>query len=220
MRLRSLVAIAFTVVALSCERDKSKSPDELLAEDTTLARDLASATDALDDGYLDTSFIGLTDDDPPPSNRPAPPSGASPASPPAPAATPPAQKRPPRARESAPSPSRVRASTEDSAPGCSSPAGADQKRCLLALLSRYDVELNTTYRQLIQRLRREAGVGAGEADPPSVDRLRAAQRSWLVYRDRECRRRTRSREGELWAPVRARCLGQLSDVRARELATM
>ncbi|HKH92098.1 MAG TPA: lysozyme inhibitor LprI family protein, partial [Gemmatimonadaceae bacterium] len=50
-----------------------------------------------------------------------------------------------------------------------------------------------------------------------VQRLRAAQRSWLVYRDDECRKRTRPREGPLWAPIRAQCLAEYSALRLREL---
>ena len=50
-----------------------------------------------------------------------------------------------------------------------------------------------------------------------MQRLRAAQRSWLVYRDEECRKRTRAEEGPLWAPVRAKCLAEYSELRTREL---
>jgi uncharacterized protein YecT (DUF1311 family) len=51
-----------------------------------------------------------------------------------------------------------------------------------------------------------------------VRQVRAEQRAWLVERDAECRRRTRAEEGALWARVRARCLGEMSDQRAQELA--
>jgi uncharacterized protein YecT (DUF1311 family) len=100
---------------------------------------------------------------------------------------------------------------------CASPAPADQRRCLMVRLARSDVSLDRAYQGLIADLRREAGAPAGGADPPSVQELRRAQRAWLVYRDTECRRRNRDKEGALWAPVRAECLGEFSGVREAEL---
>jgi uncharacterized protein YecT (DUF1311 family) len=52
-----------------------------------------------------------------------------------------------------------------------------------------------------------------------VERLRVAQRAWLVYRDTECRRRNHGHESTLWAPVRAQCLGEFSAAREQELAS-
>ncbi|MDB4885787.1 MAG: protein kinase, partial [Gemmatimonadetes bacterium] len=103
-------------------------------------------------------------------------------------------------------------------PACASPAMADQRRCLLAYLARSDVTLDRNYQAEIRRRRAEAGTPAGAREPESVQRLRSAQRAWLVYRDTECRNRNRGREGPLWAPVRARCLGEFSQARAEELA--
>jgi len=71
---------------------------------------------------------------------------------------------------------------------------------------------------LILRLKSEAGAASSADEPPAVQRLRTAQRAWIVYRDDKCRERTRAREGPLWAPVRARCLGEYSTRRAEELA--
>lgn len=102
-------------------------------------------------------------------------------------------------------------------PSCASPALADQRRCLLGYLERSDAQLDRSYETLISRLRSEAGTRRGAADPPSVQRLRTAQRSWLVYRDDECRKRTAAQEGPLWAPVRAKCLSEYSALREREL---
>ena len=101
---------------------------------------------------------------------------------------------------------------------CLSPAATDQRRCLMTHLARSDVVLDRTYQALIADLKREAGTPAGAAEPQSVKELRQAQRAWLVYRDTECRRRNRGREGALWAPVRAQCLGEFSGVREAELA--
>lgn len=103
-------------------------------------------------------------------------------------------------------------------PSCASPATVDQERCLSAYLAPSDLVLDRYFRALILRLEAEAGVAAGAAEPPAVQRLRAAQRAWVAYRDEECRKWTREREGPLWAPVRARCLIDYSTQRADELA--
>ena len=200
-------ALFLLLAAPGCDRERKKTPEELLDADIALATDLARANDALGEGAPDT-LIGLTDDDPPTYPRAAEAPRIETEAP------------DPLPRPAAPEPRARAAETPMSGPGCASPATADQRRCLLALLAQHDVGLNSAYRELIQRLRSEAGAGAGDPDPVSVERLRAAQRSWLVYRDRECRRRTRSREGDLWAPIRATCLGELSDARARELRAM
>lgn len=216
-------ALFLLLAAAACNREREKTPEEMLDADIALASDLARANDAVGGGEPDT-LLGLTDDDAPPRAVPPPPYIESPVRDPGSpsVAEEPVNRAPPTRpatppREPVPA-SRPRPSA--AAGGCSSPAAADQRRCLLSILARYDTELNSAYRGLIQRLRSEAGARAGEPEPESVTRLRAAQRSWLVYRDRECRRRTRSREGDLWAPVRAACLGDLSDDRARELRAM
>jgi uncharacterized protein YecT (DUF1311 family) len=101
---------------------------------------------------------------------------------------------------------------------CASPVPADQRRCLMVRLARSDVSLDRTYQALIADLKREAGAPPGAPEPASVQELRRAQRAWLVYRDTECRRRNRDKEGVLWAPLRAQCLGEFSGLRAEELA--
>jgi uncharacterized protein YecT (DUF1311 family) len=78
--------------------------------------------------------------------------------------------------------------------------------------------MNRIYRALITEMRRQENVPAGAKDPASVQRLRVAQRAWLVYRDTECRRRGRRTEGRLWARPRVRCLGQFANRRANELS--
>jgi len=102
-------------------------------------------------------------------------------------------------------------------PSCASPARDDQQRCLLGYLAKSDVLLDRYYQALIVRLKSEAGTSANVPEPASVQRLRTAQRAWLVYRDDECRKRTAAQEGPLWAPVRAQCLAEYSGLRAREL---
>jgi uncharacterized protein YecT (DUF1311 family) len=102
-------------------------------------------------------------------------------------------------------------------PSCASPARDDQQRCLMGYLARSDAHLDRSYQALIRSLKSEAGTPRNAPEPASVQRLRTAQRSWLVYRDEECRKRTRPREGPLWAPIRAECLAEYSALRAREL---
>lgn len=101
---------------------------------------------------------------------------------------------------------------------CSSPALENQSTCVRVLLADADMRLNRTYRALLTEMRRQEGAGGGDKDPPSVERLRVAQRAWLVYRDTECRRRGRGKEGPLWARPRVRCLAEFSRRRANELA--
>jgi len=103
-------------------------------------------------------------------------------------------------------------------PSCASPALLDQRRCLTSYLARSDVALDHNYQSLITALEREAGTQPGGREPPTVLRLRTAQRNWLIYRDDECRRRGAGTEGPLWAPTRATCLAEYSDQRSQELA--
>jgi uncharacterized protein YecT (DUF1311 family) len=99
---------------------------------------------------------------------------------------------------------------------CASPAAADQRACLTARLAEHDRDLNAIYGELIRRMRRRARARAG-VDPPDVTRLRTEQRAWIAQRDIECRQQGRGREGRLWAPVRAACLGEIAAYRADEL---
>jgi uncharacterized protein YecT (DUF1311 family) len=78
--------------------------------------------------------------------------------------------------------------------------------------------MNRIYRALITEMRLQEGTRPGAKDPASVQRLRVAQRAWLVQRDTECRRRGRGREGARWARPRVRCLGNFANQRANELA--
>ena len=88
----------------------------------------------------------------------------------------------------------------------------------MSYLARSDAELDRTYQALIGEMKRRAGASPGNREPDPVLRLREAQRAWLIYRDTECRRRNRGTEGPLWAPARARCLGEFSGERASELS--
>lgn len=104
------------------------------------------------------------------------------------------------------------------AAACNSPSRPDQEECVRATLPGADMRLNRIYRALVTEMRRQENVPRGGGDPASVQRLRVSQRSWLVYRDNQCRRQGRGREGALWARPRVRCLGEFSLRRANELA--
>jgi uncharacterized protein YecT (DUF1311 family) len=110
--------------------------------------------------------------------------------------------------------------TESPSPAAASTARSAKSRYGFAVndASRpTDAQLDRNYQALISHLKSEAGTRRGAAEPLTVQRLRAAQRSWLVYRDDECRKRTVEQEGPLWAPVRAKCLAEYSALRSREL---
>jgi uncharacterized protein YecT (DUF1311 family) len=101
--------------------------------------------------------------------------------------------------------------------GCESPALADQKRCLMAYLARSDLELDRAYQAVIAEMKRQSPPAGKGREPDVVHKLRVQERAWLVYRDTECRRLNRGKEGPLWAPVRAECLGTFSAHRAGQL---
>ncbi|MDO8501374.1 MAG: lysozyme inhibitor LprI family protein [Gemmatimonadaceae bacterium] len=228
--VRAATLAALTLLAIGCDSGRpSRTPDEF-ASDSALAADLALANrdtllvdsigeyrppDAAErDTLADTTLVAPS--------GPATASGgklsvaqpgtqtpiAAPTSPPGPAnaaATP--TRAPTRA---APRFTGTRA--------CSSPTAENQSECMRAQLAAVDSRLNRIYRALITEMRRQENVRPGTKDPPSVQRLRVSQRAWLVYRDNECRRRGRGREGALWARPRARCLGEFAGRRANELA--
>jgi uncharacterized protein YecT (DUF1311 family) len=149
----------------------------------------------------------------------APPPAAKKAPAPAVAAAPPVTAEPkPTAGPSAPKKAAAPAPRLTGTRACSSPTQENQSECMRVSIAAADARLNRIYRALITEMRRKEGVPSGAKDPASVQRLRVAQRQWLVYRDNECRRLGRGKEGALWARPRARCLGQFSARRANELA--
>lgn len=231
--LKTLLLLVFTVTAASCDgkKDTAATP---VAQDSMLLRDLDQASRNTA-AAVDTSPVIVRDrsdaDDPslvdvggtpttatPPRVTPAPSIATGPATPratPSPSVTPIPRVTPPRRATDAPAPSVVPAATVTprSDDPCTLPAQSAQRQCILISIARSDAPLNNVYQELIREIRR-SGSPEGSA---SEQRLREAQREWLVYRDTECRRRTRDREGDLWAPVRAKCLGDFSAVRTTEL---
>lgn len=203
-----LVSVALLT---SCESPEKK--DSLpVVQDTMLLRDLAAANRNTAAMEMDTTIpvvvrsrsdsAGLVTVAGGPSNagQILTPSGGQP------------RIAPPRRARDAPSPTTVPTTNVSPAIGdpCDSRAAEDQRTCLNRAIGRSDVDLNRVYQELLAQARLSGG---GELE----ERFRQQQRTWIRTRDEECRARTRSEEGELWAPVRGRCLGDYSARRTAEL---
>lgn len=256
--------LAIACLGAGCARDQEPGAEEMLGQDTALARNLAMANMPGAEGLSEKELAALVASQPPlpswlavaaqldrnpprPARAPAVSSERS-----RPPATPvPAQdqdRSDPRdtarelrmpgdtavgriiagsvspetsatvSRELSAGPASASPRAPISRTACESPALEDQRACLVAMLAEHDAPVNSAYRTRIDRLRREAGAGPGDPDPPSVRALREVQIRWLVFRDRECRRRTAASPETLWAPPRADCLGLFSTARAWELS--
>lgn len=188
--------------------DSALAADLALANRDTLMIDSMGSLPPSDTSAADSVLAGSLEGKsrPVPAPAPAPPTVV------VPAPLPPPVRPAPTPATSPPSPPR-RAGNP-----CNSPAQADQEACVRTTLAAADMRMNRIYRSLIVEMRRQEGVTAGQGDPASVQRLRVAQRAWLVYRDTECRRRGKGKEGRLWAAPRVACLGEFSAQRANELA--
>jgi uncharacterized protein YecT (DUF1311 family) len=223
--VRYALALALTALA-ACNRETPVRTRDDIAADSALAADLALAnrdTLAIDSIGLpapatkipaDTDLAGSLEGKPRPASPAPAPAPAPPAPVVAPTPTPRVVTPPPAAPPSAPPATPRRRVTN----ACNSPARADQEACVHTLLATADMRMNRNYRALITEMRRQEGIKPGQKDPASVDRLRVAQRAWVVYRDTECRRRGRGSEGALWARPRVKCLAEFSTARANELA--
>ena len=97
---------------------------------------------------------------------------------------------------------------------CESPIESDQAQCLKSAIDRSDRSLNGVYEHLIDALRRQAGVAAGDPDPIAVEELRAAQRRWIQERDDACRS---VGSGAFYARDRRTCYVERSTARREEL---
>jgi len=237
-RLGTVSVIAVALGAAGCDSGAPSKTRDDIAADSALASDLALANrDTLlvdsigayrapDGGEPDTATSPdfVTIPSPTQSKVTAPAAVLPAAKKPEVAATvvtPPPRVKPEPLPLPAPEPvqpSVASGPTRTGTAACSSPTKADQAECVRAILPAADMRLNRIYRALITEIRRQEGVRNGGTDPASVERLRVSQRSWLVYRDNQCRARGRGREGALWARPRVRCLGQFSIRRANELA--
>ena len=206
-------ALLIQIPLTSCEKSEKTDPLPVV-QDTMLLRDLAAANRNTAATDMDTT-IPVTVRSPTESENdglvavaggPAnagqilTPSGSQP------------RISPPRRARDAPTPMNAPATDVRPAIGdpCDSPAAEDQRTCLNRAIARSDVNLNRVYQELIAQARLSGGSELEE-------RFRVQQRTWIRTRDEECRARTRSEGGALWAPVRGRCLGDYSARRTAEL---
>ena len=100
---------------------------------------------------------------------------------------------------------------------CGSADAADQKACLRASLEQGDNQVNDTYKLVIAGLRKQAKVSDDAPDPPSVERVRDAQRKWLQTRDEVCHNVGAKVR---YARDRAACYNSKSALRLQELESM
>ena len=206
------IFLALTITA--CDGGaRSRTPDEFAA-DSALAADLALANrdtllvDSIG-AYRPPMDMGIPEDS---IVAPAP----APPPPPAVAVTPPPAPAPAPARE-VEIPKKAAAKLTGTR-ACNATGLENQNECLRVLLPAADARMNRIYRALITEMRLKEGVKGSAKDPASVQRLRVAQRAWLVSRDTECRRRGKGKEGARWARPRVRCLGEFANRRANELS--
>jgi uncharacterized protein YecT (DUF1311 family) len=237
--LRAAALAAFAFFTIACDGgEPSRTADELAA-DSALAADLALANR---DTLLVDSIGAYREPDAAERDTSAPPVttvetarfddavGAS-STPKQVATAPAAVTAPPAPPPTVTNPSPVTTTTATPAAtpkppaprltgtrACGSPTPENQSECIRVSIAANDARLNRIYRALITEMRRQEKIPPGAKDPPSVQRLRVAQRQWVVYRDTECRKRGRGKEGALWARPRARCLGEFAGRRANELA--
>lgn len=217
-----ILVVALVIQASACDGGAPSRTTDEFAADSALAADLAlanrdtllvdsigayreaGAAERSETARAEASNSDLTRE-----VRPEPAASA-----PAPATLPQATPAQPAATRAAPAASPALTGLR----ACNSPTLENQSECIRVSLAAADSRLNRIYRALITEMRRQEQVAPAAKDPPSVQRLRVAQRAWLVYRDTECRRRGRGKEGSLWAKPRAKCLGEFSVRRATELA--
>lgn len=219
--IRSALLFAVVLAACSAAEEKDAAP---VVQDTMLLHDLAQAnrnTAATDmdttipvvvrsrtEGEDDSDGLVAVAGGPGNASQILTPSGSQPrpSTPGAPRIAPPRQGRDAPAPSNLP-PTNVRPASGDP---CDSPAADDQRSCLNRSIARSDVNLNRVYQELIAQARLSGGSELEE-------RFRQQQRAWIITRDEECRRQTRSQEGELWARTRGRCLGEYSERRTGQL---
>ena len=235
-KIKAAVFLGAAFLTLACDSGAPSRTADEFAADSALAADLALANrdtllvdsigayreaDAAErDTVADIAMSVPADTAGTSAAPPPPPRPVAKATTPAPAATKPTVTAEPKptAGPTAPKKAAAPAPRLTGTRACSSPTQENQSECIRVSIAAADARLNRIYRALITEMRRKEGVPAGGKDPASVQKLRVAQRQWLVYRDNECRRLGRGKEGALWARPRAKCLGQFSARRANELA--
>jgi uncharacterized protein YecT (DUF1311 family) len=209
-RLLCFASVFSAAVLSSCDRAEKTNAAPVAVQDTMLLHDLAQANRNTALADMDTTIPVVV------RSRPTDgeveeitgvsgtPSNARDI------LTPSGTARPPR-RPTTPPPTTVEnPPPPSSGDPCDSPAAADQRTCLYRSIARSDVGLNRVYQDLVSQARTSGG-------PELEERIRQQQREWILKRDEECRERTRTEEGTLWAPVRGRCLADYSARRTGEL---
>jgi uncharacterized protein YecT (DUF1311 family) len=85
----------------------------------------------------------------------------------------------------------------------------DLNKCAMDNLKSADKALNDTYQTLMSK----------QDDAASKQRLKAAQRAWIAYRDRECAFEVGPQEGggTIWPTEFGGCMEQITATRIREL---
>ena len=236
-KIKAAVFLGAAFLTIACDSGAPSRTADEFAADSALAADLALANrdtllvdsigayreaDAAERDTMGDIAMSVPADAPATRKAtapPPPPAAAKAATPPPAVKTPAATAEPkPTAGPTAPKKAAAPAPRLTGTRACSSPTQENQSECIRVSIAAADARLNRIYRALITEMRRKEGVPPGAKDPASVQKLRVAQRQWLVYRDNECRRLGRGKEGALWARPRARCLGQFSARRANELA--
>jgi uncharacterized protein YecT (DUF1311 family) len=84
--------------------------------------------------------------------------------------------------------------------------------CAGANLEAADAALNKLYQQVMGQ----------QSDAASKDKLKAAERAWIAYRDRECAIEVGPREdgGSIWPMEMSNCLEEKTATRIRELTKL
>ena len=96
-----------------------------------------------------------------------------------------------------------------SRPELDGPTQLDMNAQALARLRVADAELNRVYKR----------VAAG-ATPAGRQRLRAAQRAWITFRDLDCEARSGARGGSMRQMIVFACLEAVTDARAATLKSL
>ncbi len=103
-----------------------------------------------------------------------------------------------------------------SAVSCDAPATSSAGNCLKSASDEAEVELNAAYRSLLSRL--SSTTGQPGAHAAMRESLRLAQRSWVAYREADCRALYMLHEGQNAQEMNyIRCMTTRAKTRIQEL---
>ena len=102
---------------------------------------------------------------------------------------------------------------------------ADMNQCSAEEYRKADAHLNTVYKNLVRLLQKDRGEAAQQSggeqrkpETPAVQKLRAAQRQWLQYRDLHCGAVRAQYEGGTISPMLwTQCMTETTNHRIEEL---